>query len=61
MVGLRCDRAVEGARPGDQAGPTPLLLVQSFVNTWDGDDGSDLLLDLTAARDWLTDPALLER
>ena len=35
--------------------PMPLLLVQSFVNTWDGDDGSDLLLDPAAARDWLTD------
>jgi predicted RNA-binding Zn ribbon-like protein len=34
--------------------PMPLLLVQSFVNTWDGDDGSDLLLDPAAARDWLT-------
>ncbi len=38
--------------------PMPLLLVQSFVNTWDGDDGSDLLLDPTAARDWLTDAGL---
>jgi predicted RNA-binding Zn ribbon-like protein len=34
--------------------PMPLLLVQSFVNTWDGDHGSDLLLDPAAARDWLT-------
>src|SRR5215831_18486280 len=33
--------------------PTPLLLVQSFVNTWDGDHASDLLLDPAAARDWL--------
>ena len=33
--------------------PMPLLLVQSFVNTWDGDHGSDLLLDPAAARDWL--------
>jgi predicted RNA-binding Zn ribbon-like protein len=32
----------------------PLLLVQSFVNTWDGDHGSDLLLDPAAARGWLT-------
>ena len=38
--------------------PMPLLLVQSFVNTWDGDDGSDLLLDPGAARDWLTDAGL---
>ena len=34
--------------------PMPLLLVQSFVNTWDGDSRSDLLLDPPAARDWLT-------
>ena len=33
--------------------PMPLLLVQSFVNTWDGDHGSDLLLDPAVARDWL--------
>jgi len=34
--------------------PEPLLLVQAFVNTWDGDRGSDLLLDPAEARDWLT-------
>src|SRR5215472_6706150 len=34
--------------------PMPLLLVQSFVNTWDGDHGSDLLLDPEDARAWLT-------
>jgi predicted RNA-binding Zn ribbon-like protein len=34
--------------------PMPLLVVQSFVNTWDGDHRSDLLLDPFAARDWLT-------
>ena len=33
--------------------PMPLLLVQSFVNTWDADHGSDLLLDPAAARNWL--------
>ena len=38
--------------------PMPLLLVQSFVNTWDGDDRSDLLLDPAAARDWLTGAGL---
>jgi predicted RNA-binding Zn ribbon-like protein len=38
--------------------PMPLLLVQSFVNTWDGDQGSDLLLDPAAARDWLTEAGL---
>jgi predicted RNA-binding Zn ribbon-like protein len=36
----------------------PLLLVQSFVNTWDGDHGSDLLLDPAAARTWLTQAGL---
>jgi predicted RNA-binding Zn ribbon-like protein len=38
--------------------PMPLLLVQSFVNTWDGDHRSDLLLDPATARDWLTDAGL---
>ena len=38
--------------------PMPLLLVQSFVNTWDGDHGSDLLLDPATARDWLTEAGL---
>ena len=42
--------------PGQETkpAPMPLLLVQSFVNTWDADHGSDLLLDPAAARDWLT-------
>ena len=42
--------------PGQETkpAPMPLLLVQSFVNTWDGDHGSDLLLDPAAARGWLT-------
>src|SRR6266566_2447702 len=39
--------------------PMPLLLVQSFVNTWDGDHASDLLLDPAAARDWLSGAGLL--
>jgi predicted RNA-binding Zn ribbon-like protein len=38
--------------------PMPLLLVQSFVNTWDGDHNSDLLLDPATARDWLTEACL---
>lgn len=38
--------------------PMPLLLVQSFVNTWDGDNRSDLLLDPATARDWLTGAGL---
>jgi predicted RNA-binding Zn ribbon-like protein len=33
--------------------PRPLLLVQAFVNTWDGDLGTDVLLDPEPARDWL--------
>jgi len=42
--------------PGQETkpAPMPLLLVQSFVNTWDSDHGSDLLLDPAAASDWLT-------
>jgi len=38
--------------------PMPLLLVQSFVNTWDGDHNSDLLLDPATARDWLAEAGL---
>ena len=38
--------------------PMPLLLVQSFVNTWDGDHNSDLLLDPATARDWLAKAGL---
>jgi predicted RNA-binding Zn ribbon-like protein len=38
--------------------PMPLLLVQSFVNTWDGDHNSDLLLDPASARTWLTEAGL---
>jgi predicted RNA-binding Zn ribbon-like protein len=46
--------------PGDETkpAPMPLLLVQSFVNTWDGDHGSDLLLDPAAARDWMAGAGL---
>jgi predicted RNA-binding Zn ribbon-like protein len=42
--------------PGQETkpAPPPLLPVQSFVNTWDADHHSDLLLDPDAARDWLT-------
>jgi predicted RNA-binding Zn ribbon-like protein len=42
--------------PGQETkpAPAPLLLVQAFVNTWDGDHGSDLLLDPATARGWLT-------
>ena len=38
--------------------PEPLLLVQSFVNTWDADHASDLLLDPAAARNWLAEADL---
>jgi predicted RNA-binding Zn ribbon-like protein len=46
--------------PGQETkpAPMPLLLVQSFVNTWDGDYGSDLLLEPATARDWLTKAGL---
>ena len=46
--------------PGEETkpAPMPLLLVQSFVNTWDADHGSDLLLDPAAARTWLTQAGL---
>ena len=46
--------------PGEETkpAPMPLLLVQSFVNTWDADHGRDLLLDPAAARDWLTSAGL---
>ena len=46
--------------PGEETkpAPMPLLLVQSFVNTWDGDHGSDLLLDPASARDWMTEAGL---
>src|SRR5215469_15219786 len=38
--------------------PMPLLLVQAFVNTWDGDHGSDLLLEADSAGGWLTEAGL---
>jgi predicted RNA-binding Zn ribbon-like protein len=46
--------------PGQETkpAPMPLLVVQAFVNTWDGDHGTDLLLDPAAARDWLTGAGL---
>jgi predicted RNA-binding Zn ribbon-like protein len=47
--------------PGDEVkpAPLPLLLVQAFVNTWEGDSGLDLLADASAARPWLADTGLL--
>src|SRR5215469_12255729 len=46
--------------PGEEAkpAPMPLLLVQAFVNTWDGDHGSDLLMDPVAGRTWLSQAGL---
>jgi predicted RNA-binding Zn ribbon-like protein len=40
--------------------PMPLLLVQSFVNTWEGDTGIDLLGDRASAESWLRQAGLLE-
>ena len=37
----------------------PLLLVQSFVNTWEGDSETDLLADLGSAREWLSAAGLI--
>jgi predicted RNA-binding Zn ribbon-like protein len=38
----------------------PLLLVQSFVNTYEADTGVDLLEDLDTGRSWLTEAGLLD-
>jgi predicted RNA-binding Zn ribbon-like protein len=38
--------------------PMPLLLVQSFVNTYEADTGVDLLGDLDTGRVWLTEAGL---
>jgi len=39
--------------------PMPLLVVQSFVNTWEADSGTDVLRDPETAREWLLDAGLL--
>jgi predicted RNA-binding Zn ribbon-like protein len=39
--------------------PMPLLVVQSFVNTWEGDSGTDLLAEPASAGQWLRDSGLL--
>jgi predicted RNA-binding Zn ribbon-like protein len=39
----------------------PLLLVQAFVNTWEGDRGSDLLLEPDVARGWLAEAGMWSR
>lgn len=41
--------------------PGDLLLVQAFVNTWDGDRRTDVLLDPAAARAWLADAGMWNR
>jgi predicted RNA-binding Zn ribbon-like protein len=38
--------------------PMPLLVVQSFVNTWEGDSGVDLLRDHVAGPQWLDEVGL---
>ncbi len=38
--------------------PMPLLVVQSFVNTWEADTGIDVLADPPAARRWLAQAGL---
>ena len=48
--------------PNDETkpAPMPLLVVQSFVNTWEGDSGNDMLADAGSARPWLCDAGLLD-
>jgi predicted RNA-binding Zn ribbon-like protein len=48
--------------PDDETKPAPfpLLLVQSFVNTWEGESGTDLLAGPATARRWLAAAGLLE-
>ena len=41
--------------------PMPLLVVQSFVNTWEADAGTDLLGDPEATARWLREAGLLGR
>lgn len=39
--------------------PMPLLVVQGFVNTLDLEEGTDVMADADAAREWLIDAGLL--
>ena len=39
--------------------PMPLLVVQSFVNTWEGDSGLDLLADPVSGLEWLEEAGLV--
>jgi predicted RNA-binding Zn ribbon-like protein len=45
--------------PESKPAPPPLLLVQAFVNTWESDSATDLLIDTASARPWLTETGLL--
>jgi predicted RNA-binding Zn ribbon-like protein len=48
--------------PGEaKAAPTPLLLVQAFLNTRDLDQQTDVLSEADAARAWLSSAGLLPR
>jgi len=46
--------------PADETkpAPLPLLQVQAFVNTWEADRGSDILVDPAEAAAWLSDAGL---
>jgi predicted RNA-binding Zn ribbon-like protein len=46
--------------PADETkpAPPPLLQVQAFLNTWEADRGSDILVDPGQARAWLSDAGL---
>ena len=46
--------------PADETkpAPLPLLQVQAFVNTWEADRGSDVLVDPGEAGTWLADAGL---
>ncbi len=48
--------------PADETkpAPMPLLVVQSFVNTWEADSGVDLLTDPVAGPQWLEQTGLAD-
>jgi len=55
--------AVPSWFPGSEKkpAPMPLLLVQGFVNTLDVEEGTDVLADPEAGRDWLVRARLLDQ